>query len=604
MFFLRSSLFLMFLLFSGIIKAQSWLPPADLSEIEKGKNSFSSMTCDDLAEKANDKSFSLNHLAALRAMYRCAGFSFDLSQLSDFEKKLYAGEILPALDSPTTEKNDLTNLSSRELERAIKKEKDVTAKYQLYLRLRQELRKRTQNKKDYLTASDRMLSWAQTYFRQHKKNKKIPAILYDAAQTNAKAHWTENDNLPALKALDSTLKLMKKKYSVAELYYLKGRIYEEMQKHSDAVSNYDFALQDIKKYKSSDLSFSTDRVLWLKAWILYKDQKYEEAQSALNDLAEQTQDLSEKSKARFFQARSLKNLKQPEKAIQILEDIIQNDFFGYYSLVSYHELGKKFPALTKLPPLGLLKFDPELKNADPTLRQMLKDLLTYNENTLAERLTILAGKTKDDDVNFGLYLARNRQIYMPLFRAFARLDNSQKTDLFLRYPEMIFPQPYKDEVSAMAEKTKLPTSLIYAIMKQESGFNERARSAADAFGLMQVIPRLAAQLAKKFNVTFYRDPLDLYKADTNIRLGSYELMQQVQKQNGQLSYVAAAYNAGPAALASWLKNRNREDIIEFIEEIPYEETRTYVKLITRNKIFYDRVSNRDSDLAFSSGFLD
>ncbi|MGZ3691397.1 MAG: transglycosylase SLT domain-containing protein, partial [Pseudobdellovibrio sp.] len=75
------------------------------------------------------------------------------------------------------------------------------------------------------------------------------------------------------------------------------------------------------------------------------------------------------------------------------------------------------------------------------------------------------------------------------------------------------------------------------------------------------------------------------------------------KQNGQLTLVAAAYNAGPNALSNWLKNRKREDILEFIEEIPYDETRTYVKLIARNKLFYERISNRDDEQAFPQDFL-
>ena len=80
-------------------------------------------------------------------------------------------------------------------------------------------------------------------------------------------------------------------------------------------------------------------------------------------------------------------------------------------------------------------------------------------------------------------------------------------------------------------------------------------------------------------------------------------MEQVRKQSGQLTYVAAAYNAGPNALAGWLKTRKRPDIIEFIEEIPYDETRTYVKIIARNKLFYDRISKRDEEHSFPIEFL-
>ena len=117
-----------------------------------------------------------------------------------------------------------------------------------------------------------------------------------------------------------------------------------------------------------------------------------------------------------------------------------------------------------------------------------------------------------------------------------------------------------------------------------------------------MIPRLAKHISKKFKVP-YSGPEDLYKPEINIQLGSYELMEQVKKQDGQLTYVAAAYNAGPGALNSWLKTRNRPDIVEFIEEIPYDETRTYVKLIARNMLFYDRISKRDEEHSFPTSFI-
>ena len=182
------------------------------------------------------------------------------------------------------------------------------------------------------------------------------------------------------------------------------------------------------------------------------------------------------------------------------------------------------------------------------------------------------------------------------------MNNDEKMEVFFNYPELLFPQPYKDQVKEMASKTNLPASLIYSIMKQESAFNEKARSGADAMGLMQVIPTLARHLSRKFEIPFKKND-DLFDPSINIQIGSYELMEQVKRQNGQLTYVAAAYNAGPNALSSWLKNRKREDVLEFIEDIPYDETRTYVKLIARNKAFYERISNRDSEQDFPADFL-
>lgn len=594
----KSFLPVLILVFSVACKSQSILPIGDQDEIKKGRSILSTYTCEDLIEKAQDTSFSLKGLVSLRALAKCPDFKFDVSQLSDLEKKLYANEI----DSFAVVKVDHNKpeLSVKQLKKSIKNETKPEAKLALYKTLRTKLKK-SNSKGEFVQVTDQMFNWATSYY---KKNKTTAAAdqLYDVTQIYVRTHWTEDRASVAIKAIHSTADLIGTDHTLAELYYLEGRIQEESQNYTEAVQGYDLALSDIQKYKLASTSFGTERLMWLKSWILYKQKNFADAEKSLQVLNDTTTDLSEKSRAQFYRARSLKFLMRDAEAKNLLEQVAQMDFFGYYGLVSYRELGKKLPALNGLKSTNSLKFDLDLKTLAESDRRIYTDLIKYREFNLAEKAIGLMSKTKDDDVNMALYLAKKSQIYMPVFRQFARLTNNEKVDLFIAYPELIFPQPYQDQVNEMSSKTKLPPSLIYSIMKQESAFNERARSSADAFGLMQVIPGLAKQLSRKFDVA-YRHQVDLFDPVINIQLGSYELMEQVRKQNGQLTYVAAAYNAGPNALSSWLKNRKRDDVLEFIEEIPYDETKTYVKLIARNKLFYERISNRDTEHDFPSDFL-
>lgn len=583
-------------------RSQSLLPWGDLYEIQKSKSVLSSYTCEDLIEKANDKNFSLKNLAGLRAMARCKDYKFDMSSLSDFEKRLYSAEV-ESFSPASSENKNTADLSIAGIRKLIQKEKSETEKFTLYKQLRARLKKTPQDRKAYLKTTTQMLHWAQQNFKKAKKKNASTAagILYEAAQIHTRTFWTDHDGATATKTIDTTIKSLAPKYSVAELYYLKARIEEENKELASAVSNYDLAIADAGKFKAENLSFSMDRVMWIKAWILYKQRQLPEAEVALKTLADSTKDLSEKSRAMFYLARAIKAQGREAEAVAIFESIIQNDYFGYYGLISYRELGRKFPAVKTLKPTNTVKFDLKLE-AIPQ-RDIYTDLIKFREFALAERaISLIAAGTRQDELNLSLYLAKNAKIYMPLFRAFARLTNEEKLDVFISYPELVFPQPYKDQVYEMASKTNLPPSLIYSIMKQESGFNERARSAADAMGLMQVIPGLAKQLSRKFEVPYTKSE-DLYDPEINIQIGSYELMEQVRKQNGRLAYVAAAYNAGPNALSRWLVSRNRDDVVEFIEEIPYDETRTYIKLIARNKAFYERISNRDSDHEFPPDFL-
>lgn len=599
----KLSLVLIAFFFSTACKSQLLLPFSDLNDIERDSSVLSSFTCDELIEKATDKKFPLRNLAGLRALARCKEFSFDMAQLTDFEKKLFSQEIA-SFDAPKADNKINSELTTDEIKRKLKTEASVPNKFKLYKLLRAKQR-RNSNPNDYVKTSLAMYKWAlQNYKKTRKDTSKEnpgPAILTEAAQIAIKTHWTENDTKAAIKIINESRATLKGK-SVAELLYLKGRILEESKQTTEALKQYELVMEDIKKFSPKNLSFSIDRILWGKAWILYKDRNYREAEKAFASLAVIATELSEKSKALFYQGRCLKFLDEPVEAEQIFESITQNDFFGYYGLVSYRELGKKFPALKDIKRTNVFKYDLDLKFVPEIEREIFTSLIKFREFNLSEKAIGIIAKSKEDEINLSLNLAKNNKIYMSLFRVFAKLENNEKMDVFLSYPELLFPQPYQEQVNEMATKTKLPSSLIYSIMKQESAFNEKARSSADAMGLMQVVPRLAKHLSKKFEVP-YNTSHDLFDPLINIQLGSFELMEQVRKQNGQLTYVAAAYNAGPGALSGWLKNRSRSDILEFIEEIPYDETKTYVKLIARNKLFYERISDRDSEHAFPLDFL-
>jgi soluble lytic murein transglycosylase len=474
-------------------------------------------------------------------------------------------------------------------------------KFKIYKQIRSKI-KNSGQRNDYLKATTDLYNWAKTSWKKNEKTEENVARFYEATQIYARTFWTVDKIPQAKKILNDTLRLLKNQTSVAEIYYIKGRMADEQNEYDEALQNYDLTLDDLKLTNPRTTSFTNDRVVWLKSWILYKTKDWAAAEKSFSDLATSTTDISERSKALFFQSRCLSQLDRKDDAKLVLEKIIKDDFFGFYGLVSYNELGIKLPALSQLKVENKFAFDQDLTFLNQTEKNIFINLIKYKEVNIAERAIPVLSRSVDHTVNLGIYLAQNSQRYLPLFAGFSKLDSDNKMDVLLKYPELVFPQPHLENVTSMSEKTQIPISLIYSIMKQESAFNEKTRSHADAMGLMQMIPRLAKQISKKFDVS-YTKPEDLYNPEINIQLGSFELMEQVKKQSGQLTFVAAAYNAGPNALAGWLKTRKRDDLVEFIEEIPYDETRTYVKIIARNKLFYERISKRDEEHAFPIEFL-
>ena len=158
----------------------------------------------------------------------------------------------------------------------------------------------------------------------------------------------------------------------------------------------------------------------------------------------------------------------------------------------------------------------------------------------------------------------------------------------------MFPQAYKPAVEGAAKRFSVPQEWIWAIMRAESLYRTDVISPVGAKGLMQLMPFTARNLYKVSGDSV-PDELDLLNADVNIRLGTQYLGRLGQKFSSQLALVAAAYNAGPHRVESWLVNFGHLEADEFVEHIPFLETRNYVKKVVRNHTLYRRLYAKDQE---------
>ncbi len=128
-------------------------------------------------------------------------------------------------------------------------------------------------------------------------------------------------------------------------------------------------------------------------------------------------------------------------------------------------------------------------------------------------------------------------------------------------------------------------NIVYSVIKQESFFDPYAISRSNAVGLTQFIPKTAKWTAENLNIKDF-DMTDLYNTDLSIKFSTWYLSRLMNMFNGDLVYVFASYNSGENAVKRFLEKNNIQDIAEFIELYPYEETRDYVKKVLRNYIIY------------------
>jgi len=150
--------------------------------------------------------------------------------------------------------------------------------------------------------------------------------------------------------------------------------------------------------------------------------------------------------------------------------------------------------------------------------------------------------------------------------------------------EMLFPIPYEETLDASATESDLDPFAVAGLIRQESEFNPAARSAF-AYGLMQLRPSTGKELGRTDGIKVANTGM-LLNPTLNIKLGTQYLRGQLSHWDGDWVKTLAAYNAGPTRVRQWLDQFGYGDAAEFIENIPFDETRNYVQAVLRNGQIY------------------
>jgi soluble lytic murein transglycosylase len=175
-----------------------------------------------------------------------------------------------------------------------------------------------------------------------------------------------------------------------------------------------------------------------------------------------------------------------------------------------------------------------------------------------------------------------------LRRALPSATTASIKSIPLPYWRILFPEPWWDTIQAESAKNNLDPYLVAALIRQESEFNPSAISPANAYGLMQLLPAVGKSLAREEGIKHF-ETFQLLDPATNIRLGTRYLRQTLNKFGGVKEYALAAYNAGDERVTDWRSGEHGQDIDEFVESIPFSETRIYVENILRDIATYKAI---------------
>ena len=259
--------------------------------------------------------------------------------------------------------------------------------------------------------------------------------------------------------------------------------------------------------------------------------------------------------------------------------LAHEDSIGYYGLRARREVA--------LPPLRLAA--PPPPPPPPAVAAWLGRLDTLElaglDSAAEAEVRMMLGRSPQQDVD--ALLAWSEGLAVRGFGpAAVRLgwQAALKAPADPRVLRAIFPWPNRQAVEAEAAEFGVDPLLFVAIVRQESVFDAEALSPAGARGLAQLTPGTAALTARGLDVTFYPDWITV--PDLNLHLGAAHLDELLRRFGGRVDAAVAAYNAGVAPVRRWLARAGTADPDEFVELIPYQETRGYVRAVLRNREVY------------------
>lgn len=337
-----------------------------------------------------------------------------------------------------------------------------------------------------------------------------------------------------------------------------------------------------------------DEARWFRGYVLFRAYDYTAARAVLASLVSSFPRSSLVPQARYWSARAGQLMPRPEgdaglAAIDFAKEYaeVSSTFTGsFYALLSAERLRamgtEVAPAFTVGPQTMTVPKTPALLTM--AIELSAAGLLREAADEVQRAMGLVSGS---DALEMGHALQAINEFGAAHSLAARSLWGAVYTQKQPEAVALMYPLAYQPSVVQYSSSAGLDSTLAWAIMRRESGFRTEVRSAADARGLMQIIPPTAKAIALEMKWP-EPDPDELFAPATNIQMGTWYLAA-LMKRLGHVALAAAAYNAGPNAVVRWLGQRGNLPLDQWVEEIPYKETRGYVKQVVADMYIYQQL---------------
>ncbi len=420
------------------------------------------------------------------------------------------------------------------------------------------------------------------------------------------------DNEPSAERVKEHLSFLKNYLELNQDHLPVGMCLSRLNDFAKAVfrAKFDDLARDIFKYivKKNNKEIYED-ALFFYLWTYLSKGKYEEALS----LAKKYDLVGAKAKVmdpklKFWIGHLYEELKETNEALKYYEDIIKNSPLSFYAIMGVKRVqhikpgsdSVKFYISSSNQKNQPISFDPKSIDQDylsslirlkawakiDSQKLMRIELKRLKNHSMPSFIVTLPTQ-KQLEVRSDLHLINAKILlesknYLSSFKYLYEVLEKKEVFFQRQLLEQLYPMPYIKDLVMTIKKDKLDPIVVLSLIRQESVFNPLARSRVGARGLMQIMPTTAKRMKRSVRDKHLIDP------KTNIELGTKYLNNLMNRYEGNLVYVLAAYNAGESRVDRWKVSHfdSDETILKNIEAIPFLETRNYVKLIFRNIFFY------------------
>jgi soluble lytic murein transglycosylase len=389
---------------------------------------------------------------------------------------------------------------------------------------------------------------------------------------------------------------------LAEALYSSGNMYLLLKDYPHAITFYG---ELARRFPTSHYAPSAH---WRTGWLNYRLAQYPEAARLFDEQIRVYAGGKEIPSAIYWRGRIYEDQeKKPEDAAEYYRTILRVYPHYYYSMLAQdrlNHLGTVTPdtnaILDAMQPTSIPELTDDVPEDDPhVVKARLLANAGLNEYIAPE---IQASDGSDQWGAFAeaeIYASYGESWHAMrlLKRAIPFYTSAPIEAIPVAYWRILFPQSYWTDIKADAERNGLDPYMVASLIRQETEFNPGAISNRNAYGLMQLLPSVGRALARQEGIHHFQTS-ELLNPSTNIRLGTLYLKQTLDRFGGQPEYAFAAYNAGDDRVTDWQSIGNYHGMDEFVESIPFTETREYVEAIVRNEQIYrelDKVADQRAE---------